>query len=516
MICPTCNEMNPESFLFCTNCGAELIPASDHERQGGAAQPSAAPRGAAPIASGSASTVGFVAQAPKPPGLPKPSPQPAASHKAVEAPFPDEAPVAATRTPFPGAVPGSSGGAPFPDEIPDSPQAPFPDDLPIESGGAPFPDDLPDENLVDPFPVSGPATAPFPDDLPDEIVETSPAAGNTLPAPFPADIPAQDSDTAKMPREPVGHVPFPDDLEPSLPGGVPGDPMPDRAPAPRAAAMPNLDAIAASPSPQNEAPSGSRKDTKVVPPMARPFVAKAPVVAAARTTCEMCGARIEAGRARCDQCGIPIKPSKAARAQGAEAQTRLIHIASDGRAEASYPVGVADTLFDCRSGQPCEPNAPGSDSVAVLRHRAGQATITAPPSMPGVFMRIAPRQPIAIEPGGHFKVGRQLLLFTANPAASPASWGTLSNITEGHIAQTHVLKGDGAVLGRESADIVFPDDPFASSTHLRIYPQNGRVYIVDLGSTNGSYVKIEGEHPLAAGAVLLIGPRLYRLDSAFA
>ncbi len=500
MICPTCGDRNSKNFLFCTNCGTELVP-PDADVMSPPHRPAPAFEAPGSITGhgGSPSPQSPVDVAPPPGPLPERGAHAEPFQHAASAPFPGDLPEEAGDD-FP--LPSAPAPAPFPDDIPGEEvvtPSPAGESTPV----APFPDELPEE-ASDDFPLpSAPAPAPFPGDIPgEEEVAPSPAAGNTLPAPFPGDIAQQQADTAKLPR-----------LEAE---GARGASQPQAPPTARSGSstipMPNLDAIAAAPS-FEAGVSTSRKATSVVPPMARPFVPKAPVVAAARTTCDMCGARIDAGQARCAQCGIGITSSRSAGAQQEGAEARLVHIESDGRAEGAYSIGGDETLFHCASGQPCDKGAYSPDLTATFRHQADSITITAPASMPGVFMRMTPEQPIKLEPGGHFKVGQQLLTFTPSPTASVASWGTISNIRAGRVAQTHVLTGDGAVLGREQADFVFPDDPFASSAHLRIYAQDAGVYIVDLGSTNGSYVKIEGAHPVAPGAVMLIGPRLYRLDA---
>jgi hypothetical protein len=48
--------------------------------------------------------------------------------------------------------------------------------------------------------------------------------------------------------------------------------------------------------------------------------------------------------------------------------------------------------------------------------------------------------------------------------------------------------GAGARLGRAAASEVHIDDSYASAAHARVYRRAGRVYIEDLGSTNGTFV----------------------------
>jgi hypothetical protein len=74
------------------------------------------------------------------------------------------------------------------------------------------------------------------------------------------------------------------------------------------------------------------------------------------------------------------------------------------------------------------------------------------------------------------------------------------------------LDGD-LVLGRGDRAEIRLDDPFASSSHARVYEQGNIVVIEDLGSTNGTYLNeelLQTARPLHPGDRVRIG------DSEFA
>jgi hypothetical protein len=69
------------------------------------------------------------------------------------------------------------------------------------------------------------------------------------------------------------------------------------------------------------------------------------------------------------------------------------------------------------------------------------------------------------------------------------------------------LDGD-LVLGRGDTAEIRLEDPFASSSHARVYERGGTVVIEDLGSTNGTYLNEEllnGPCPLHPGDRVRIG-----------
>lgn len=72
------------------------------------------------------------------------------------------------------------------------------------------------------------------------------------------------------------------------------------------------------------------------------------------------------------------------------------------------------------------------------------------------------------------------------------------------------------VIGRESGDIVFTDDPYMSRRHasIRRASNTGRFTFVDLNSSNGSFVAIRGDCVLQDGDSIRVGQHLFRVELA--
>ena len=74
-------------------------------------------------------------------------------------------------------------------------------------------------------------------------------------------------------------------------------------------------------------------------------------------------------------------------------------------------------------------------------------------------------------------------------------------------------RADSVSIGREGNDINFPDDPFISGRHLLIrLVEGGRLLVSDLGSKNGTFVRLRGEHALSHGDLVFLGQQLLRVD----
>jgi pSer/pThr/pTyr-binding forkhead associated (FHA) protein len=74
--------------------------------------------------------------------------------------------------------------------------------------------------------------------------------------------------------------------------------------------------------------------------------------------------------------------------------------------------------------------------------------------------------------------------------------------------------GDETILGREVGDIVFTGDPFMSRRHaaLNRNPAKDSFTLTDLGSSNGTFLRVRGKVELKAGDQLRIGQQLFRFD----
>ncbi len=83
---------------------------------------------------------------------------------------------------------------------------------------------------------------------------------------------------------------------------------------------------------------------------------------------------------------------------------------------------------------------------------------------------------------------------------------------EGGDGNTYHLQGTTTVIGRASGEITFVEDPFLSPQHARFSSQNGRLFVQDIGSENGVFLRIKKPTPVRDGAYMLVGEQLLRLD----
>ena len=79
------------------------------------------------------------------------------------------------------------------------------------------------------------------------------------------------------------------------------------------------------------------------------------------------------------------------------------------------------------------------------------------------------------------------------------------------MTRAFLLSEDEVNIGREVGAILFRDDGFVSGKHARLAKTGDRITLRDLGSSNGTYVRIREDFPLQDGDLVLMGQQLFRM-----
>lgn len=110
-----------------------------------------------------------------------------------------------------------------------------------------------------------------------------------------------------------------------------------------------------------------------------------------------------------------------------------------------------------------------------------------------------------------FPLVRHGVALFGSPPREP--WGRLLQIVpSGGYRDVRHLAGEEIVLGREEGDIVFRDDAFLSRRHAAVTWDGKRAQITDLGSSNGTFVRIPGPTALRHGDHVRVGDQLLRIE----
>jgi pSer/pThr/pTyr-binding forkhead associated (FHA) protein len=215
-------------------------------------------------------------------------------------------------------------------------------------------------------------------------------------------------------------------------------------------------------------------------------------------------------------------------------QGKLVVVHKDGGLGQSFP--LADQVDIGRVEGEC---IFGDDRYMAPRHarvtrRGGSLFVRDLGTPNGVYARLRKDDTTRLEDQDLILLGQQVLRFEVVKDAeagfgAASEQGTLvfgtpggpryarlsQRTTEGVSCDVFHIRKPETVLGRESGDVVFPDDPFMSRRHaaIRVSEGNARTFgLADLGSSNGTFIRIRAEVPLGHGDEIRVGQQLLRVD----
>jgi pSer/pThr/pTyr-binding forkhead associated (FHA) protein len=214
------------------------------------------------------------------------------------------------------------------------------------------------------------------------------------------------------------------------------------------------------------------------------------------------------------------------------ASARLVAILKDGSDGQVYPLAGDQVDVGGQEGDVVLRDDPYlSPRHARISRRGDTFVLRDLDSVNGVYLRI--RQPVDLCDGDMILAGQEVLRFETLPDAElplgPACvhgvmlFGTpevprvarlVQYATEGVGRDVYYLYRDETILGRENGDVVFTDDPFLSRRHASVTVDrtHRRFVLRDLGSSNGTAVRLRAEHVLQDGDQFRVGRHLFRFD----
>ncbi len=245
-------------------------------------------------------------------------------------------------------------------------------------------------------------------------------------------------------------------------------------------------------------------------------------------TCQACGTTVPEQFKFCGSCGAKMPEPEPAPAQPAPSQrtATMTLIRPDGSEGDQHNLTEGSNTIGRDYGALFENDGYLSPTHAEIVLDAEGILVRDLDSLNGIFLRLTSEE--LLTPGQVIRIGQELLRFNtlAEPktiadgtevmgSPNPGYWGKLTVIIgDGVDGFAYPLLGDSVTIGRERGDINFPDDGYVSGLHSRVFTRGGQVYVTDLGSSNGTFVKLEKERRLTADAYVLLGQQLFRVDVA--
>lgn len=239
--------------------------------------------------------------------------------------------------------------------------------------------------------------------------------------------------------------------------------------------------------------------------------------------CPRCGAINEPTHKFCSSCGFGLHPG-ASNPHMAPATARLIALNPDGSEGVGIPLHGKTTVGRANGGLFAQ------DMFLSPRHASfvpvdDTVVVHDEQSLNGVYRRLPADQLFPLEQGQMFRIGQELIQFEQVIASTPDDQGVehMGAPIEGYVGRIAMVLGRGTLgtafpipetglnLGRERGEVLFADDGYVSGLHCRLSFDAGQVHLTDLGSSNGTFVRIDGQQRCRDGEILLMGQQLFRI-----
>jgi pSer/pThr/pTyr-binding forkhead associated (FHA) protein len=285
-----------------------------------------------------------------------------------------------------------------------------------------------------------------------------------------------------------------------------------------------------------QAPGGG--GAKPPAPTQGPSIATAapPVVASQSSACPQCGQENSPSNRFCAACGYKLGGGAAAAAPPAAARApsgqgsgiTLTALRADGSEAGKYELPKApSTTVGRDSGTIFAGDSYLSPRHATFTFSGKALTVRDESSLNGVYVKLTPNVPFALVPGAVFRIGQEIVRFDTLDRQAPVDgverFGSPAKGIIGRLAlvigrettgNAFPVTQRGVHLGRERGDILFSDDGYVSGLHCQVAPgADGQVYLTDVGSSNGTFVRVSKDHALQPGDILLMGQQVFRIDA---
>ena len=230
--------------------------------------------------------------------------------------------------------------------------------------------------------------------------------------------------------------------------------------------------------------------------------------------------------------GVQALSTQGSPAQVPRAFGHLVRVEKDGTDGPATPLLSERVDLGSRDADILLPDDPyvAPRHGRLVREATGEWTLTDLGSLNGIYRKL--REPVPLSDGDLILLGQQVLRFDAVMDAEQgllpamqhgvALFGTVPKGRHARLTQTTVegvardvfhLHRDETSLGRETADIVFTDDPFLSRRHALVRRlANGTYSLEDLASSNGTFVTIRGRMRVRSGDIVRLGLHVFRFE----
>ena len=208
---------------------------------------------------------------------------------------------------------------------------------------------------------------------------------------------------------------------------------------------------------------------------------------------------------------------------------RLQHLSRMGRVDGEYSVAQAGLTIGRAGADVNFPDDTEMEPVhAQILATGGQVCVRDCSGSGNVYVRLAAAYDL--DNDDVIIIGSQLLQFQRNAeilVAATALGKTLTDVTsllnepaakfvrlgrnDSGNPDVYPLSGEEVRFGRVSGQYTFTSDTLMSRVHARVFQRGEDFFLEDLGSRNGTFVRVRGETPVPIGTSILVSREIFRI-----
>ena len=206
----------------------------------------------------------------------------------------------------------------------------------------------------------------------------------------------------------------------------------------------------------------------------------------------------------------PPTPSEPADARPQTFESQLVSLHPDGTEDEHFPFSK-DAMTIGKSGADitCADDVYMADLHATVGKRGDQFMLEDSGAGSGVWIRAQGGSGRAVNESDVAWIGAQILMVTKDGGR----WGLAHYNSDGVYQATYPIGDRGVLVGRGSEVPLDASDMSMSRRHAQFRVEGGALKVFDLGSKNGTYVKVTGSLALTNGDEFRVASKRFRFET---
>ncbi len=206
---------------------------------------------------------------------------------------------------------------------------------------------------------------------------------------------------------------------------------------------------------------------------------------------------------------VPPTPSHAADAKPPASEVQLVSLHPDDTPEEQFPLGKEQIVIGRRSTDiACPDDVYMADAHAALVRRGDGYALEDKSGGSGVWLRAKGATGRAVGENDLVWIGAQILMVTKQGGG----WAVAHYNPDGVHQATHAIPEKGLIIGRAEPVALDRGDLSLSRRHAQFRVEGGKLGVFDLGSKNGTYVKLMAPTQLANGDEFRVASKRFRFE----